>query len=58
MADNLKAKTVDTTEEIPTKPTTKENKADACVKRAARIITEELKRAEAKLAAEGKISNK
>ena len=58
MADNLKTKTVNTTEEIPTKPTTKENKADACVKRAARIITEELKRAEAKLAAEGKISNK
>ena len=57
MADNLKTKTVNTSEEIPTKPT-KENKADACVKRAARIITEELKRAEAKFAAEGKISNK
>lgn len=57
MADNLKTKTVNTAEEYPTKPT-KENKVDACVKRAARILTEELKRAEAKLAAEGKISNK
>ena len=57
MADNLKTKTVNTTEEYTTKPT-KENKAEACVKGAARILTEELKRAEAKLAAEGKISNK
>ena len=35
MADNLKTKTVNTTEEIPTKPT-KENKADACVKKSSK----------------------
>ena len=58
MPHDYQTRTIDYNEEHPPEWATREEKQDFHPKRAAKIICEELRRAEAKLAGEGKISNK